>query len=232
MDLSLDYVEPKTDPLDLLAIIYGDIKIGKSSWCAKAPGAFFILTEPGHNYLRTRRQSIVDWRQFLEVCAALATPSADIQNVVIDTVDNLYSMCSAHVCREKGIEHESDLNYGKGWSFVSGEFKRAINRLAMLPYGIYFISHSRPLEIETRTGKITKMSPSLPKGGRTFILGLVDLVLYATAEDEDTRVIHTQPSVEFEAGDRTGRLPATLPLLPKDDHSDFQYFIKAFKGEL
>jgi hypothetical protein len=59
----------------------------------------------------------------------------------------------------------------------------------------------------------------------------VDIILYADLEvsrDADTqavtynRVLRTKPGATYEAGDRTGRLPAVIPL-------DFAEFAKAFE---
>jgi len=63
------------------------------------------------------------------------------------------------------------------------------------------------------------------------VLGMVDMVLYCGLEEvkgqegeqEFRRVIRTKPSLYYEAGDRTGRLPATLDL-------DFSKFIEAYNA--
>ncbi|MGH7143369.1 MAG: ATP-binding protein, partial [Planctomycetota bacterium] len=69
----------------------------------------------------------------------------------------------------------------------------------------------------------------LPERARSVVLGMVDMVLYCdatAAKDKDgnfitQRVLRTKPHPSYEAGDRTGRLPDTIPL-------DFGAFRKAF----
>jgi len=67
---------------------------------------------------------------------------------------------------------------------------------------------------------------------RKIVLGMVDMVLYCdlevtvgeNGEQRMRRVIRTKPSLYYEAGDRTGRLPETLDL-------DFSKFYEAFNTE-
>ena len=62
-------------------------------------------------------------------------------------------------------------------------------------------------------------------------LGMADIVLFCHLEAQTgpngeplvRRVIRTKPSVYFEAGDRTGRLPETLDL-------DYTKFVEAFRA--
>ena len=126
------------------------------------------------------------------------------------------------------VEHESDLGYGKGYAIVNNEFQRVLTKLAFLPYGLFLVSHSKEIEVETRTGKYTRIVPTLPDKARKIVLGMVDMVLYCDLEDgggsrPPAGVIRTKPSQYYEAGDRTGRLPETLDL-------DFGKFLDAFNA--
>ena len=127
------------------------------------------------------------------------------------------------------IEHESDLGYGKGWALINNEFHRVLTKMAFMPYGLFLVSHSVEKEIETRTGKYTRIVPTLPDKARKIVVGMVDLILYCDLEavtDEEgktsyRRVMRTKPSPHYEAGDRTGRLPETIDL-------DFSEFTEVF----
>jgi hypothetical protein len=138
-------------------------------------------------------------------------------------------MCAEYICQRFKIEHESDLEYGKGYALVNGEFHRVLNKLALLPYGLFLVSHSQDKEIETRTGKFTKVVPTLPDKARKLVLGLVDIILFCDFEPTTgldgkptyRRVLRTKPSATYEAGDRTGRLPEVIEL-------DFAAFVAAF----
>ncbi len=104
-----------------------------------------------------------------------------------------------------------------------------LTRMAFLPYGLYLVSHSQEKEIATRTGRHSRIIPTLPEKAHQIVIGLVDLILFCdvetvTAPDGQThyrRVIRTRPSARYDAGDRTGRLPETLSL-------DYDVFAAAF----
>ena len=222
----------RTSIADLSALVYGPSKIGKSSWCSNADKALFLATEPGLNSLEVFQSPITCWDDLLQACADIAEGKHDFKTIVIDTIDIAYRMCSDYVCKKFKIEHESDLGYGKGYALINNEFQRVLNKLAFLPYGLIMISHSQQKEIETRTGKHTRTIPTLPEKARKMVTGLVDLILFCdldmtTGTDGKPiyqRVMRTKPSLSYDAGDRTGRLPDMIPL-------DFAEFMKTFNGQ-
>ncbi len=154
---------PKPDLADLTVLVYGATKIGKSTWCSNADGALFLSTEPGLNSLEVFQTPITSWEELLAACGEIAEGNHPFKTVIIDTVDNAYRMCAEHVCRKFKVEHEADLAYGKGYALVTNEFQRVLNKLAFMPYGLFLVSHSQNVEIETRTGKYTRTVPTLPE---------------------------------------------------------------------
>ena len=222
---------PKPDLADLTVLVYGATKIGKSTWCSNADRAVFLSTEPGLNSLEVFQVPIRSWDELLAACGEIAEGNHEFRTVILDTVDNAYRMCAEHVCRKFKVEHESDLGYGKGFALTNNEFQRVLNKLAFMPCGLYLISHSQEVEIETRTGKYNKTVPTLPEKARKIVLGLVDMVLYCdieTAAGPDNkmaarRVMRTKPSLNYEAGDRTGKLPEVIDL-------DYAKFAEAFNA--
>jgi len=222
-------IKPKEDLRDFIILIYGASKIGKSTWCSHAENALFLATEPGLNALEVFSVTITCWDEFLKTCAEIAEGKHDFKTIIIDTVDNAYRMCADYICRKFKTEHESDLGYGKGYTLINNEFQRVLNKLTLLPYGLILISHSHEHEIETRTGKHTRIVPTLPDKARKLVTGSVDLILFCdidiqSGEDGqyiNQRVIRTKPSPDYDAGDRTGRLPDMIPL-------SYPAFLKAF----
>jgi hypothetical protein len=220
---------PKPDLADLTVLCYGPTKIGKSTWCSGAEGAVFLSTEPGLNSLEVFQVPVRTWDELLAACGELAEGNHGFKTVIIDTIDNAYRMCAEYVCRKFKVEHEADLSYGKGYALIQGEFQRVLNKLAFMPYGLYLVSHSQNIEVETRTGKYTKTVPTLPEKARKIVLGLVDMILYCDIETTTgadnkvtaRRVMRTKPSLYYEAGDRTGRLPEVIDL-------DYSRFIEAY----
>ncbi len=221
--------QPKPNLADLTVLVYGQTKIGKSTFCSNADGALFLATEPGLNALDVYQVPIQSWDDLLNACAEIGEGKHAFKTIVIDTIDNAYKFCTEYILRKFKVEHESDLAYGKGYAIVNNEFQRVLTKLAFLPYGLFLISHAKEIEVETRTAKYTRIVPTLPEKARKIVLGMVDMVLFCDLEmvtGEDgaqsvRRVIRTKPSLYYEAGDRTGRLPETIDL-------DFRKFLDAF----
>ena len=229
--LPTEKTPPKKSLSDLTVLVYGPSKIGKSTWCSQADGALFLAAEAGLHSLEVYQVPVSTWEELLLACREIAEGKHPFKTVVVDTVDNAYRMCAEHMCAKAGIEHESDLGYGKGFALVNNEFHRVLTKLSLLPYGLFLVSHSLEREFETRTGKHTRTVPTLPDKARQIVLGMADVILYCDLEltagpDGSTvarRVIRTKPSSNYEAGDRTGRLPAVIDL-------DFGKFVEAFNG--
>ena len=221
-----------TDLSSKTTLIYGQPKIGKSSFASHFPGALFLECEPGLSELEIYKVPTYSWPEFLAACKLVAAGDHPFKTIVIDTADNAFKFCSEHICAKHNVEYEGDLPHGKGWAFVKNEWHRVLTRLASLPCGLVLISHATSKTIETRTGEHIKTQPSLPDRARNVVLGLVDMILYCdTACRKDAegnlvteRVIRTKPHPTYEAGDRTGRLPEVLPL-------NFDMFRRAFSGE-
>ena len=222
---------PKPSLADLTVLVYGATKIGKTDLCSHAESALFLATEPGLNSLEVFQTPITSWDDLLVACAEIAEGKHPFKTIVVDTIDNAFRMCAEYICRKFKVEHEADLNYGKGYALISSEFQRVMNKLAFMPYGLFLISHSQSVEIETRTGKYTKIVPTLPEKARKIVLGLVDMILFCDIEASTSsdgtvlarRVMRTKPSRDYEAGDRTGRLPDVIDL-------DYTRFIEAFNA--
>jgi len=211
--------------------IANDFVVHNSTWCSQADGALFLATEAGLNNLEVFQAPIGNWEELLTACKEIAEAKHDFKTIVVDTIDNAYRMCAEHICQKFKIEHESDLGYGKGYALINNEFYRVLNKLSLLPYGLFLVSHSQEKEVETRTGKITRIVPTLPDKARKTVLGMVDSILFcdlevtrsADGKSVSRRVVRTKPSAHYEAGDRTGRLPETIDL-------NFQAFLEAFNN--
>lgn len=217
----------KTALEDLTVLIYGSPKIGKSTLASKFDAPLFLATEAGLNHLEVHQLPCPDWRTFTEACAEVAKGKHKFHTIVIDTIDNAHHICVEYMRAKLGIQHESDLEWGKGWAAVKEEFSRVLTKLSLLPYGLVMVSHADIVELKSRTAVINKAVPTLQKGARDIVLGMSDVILYCESivtEEGEKRIIRTKPSENWEAGDRTGKLPPALPL-------EYQAFVKAFNGK-
>lgn len=222
--------KPKTEWENFTTLIYGAPKTGKSTLASQFDHPIFLATEAGLNSLETFNVAIDSWDKFLEVCGEIAQGKHEFKTVVVDTVDNLFSMCSAYICKKNNIQHESELDWGKGWKLVKEEFARAITKLSLLPYGLLLISHAEPEEIKTRTGTITKWRPTMPRQAKEKILPMCDFIFCCAIENGakgEQRFVYTKPSENWDAGDRTGKLPPKIEMRYAEIKKEFD---KAVKG--
>lgn len=230
--------EPTTEGIDflsLLTLLYGSVKIGKTTTASKFPGGYFLPTEPGYRALNCRKTPIKNWNSFTKFIKIMEKSPKKVKSVkvwIIDTVDNLAKFCMDFVCGRDEIAHPSDAEWGKGWEAWRDEFTRWIMRLINLGNGVVFISHSVTREVVSRSMKIDKTMPALPKTCYTIINNLVDRILfmdyYRKVKSKksskyipgETRCVFCRPSEDFEAGDRTGLLPRSIPFLTEKELVD------------
>ena len=223
----------KKDPFAATTLIYGHPKVGKSSFCANFPNALFLATERGLDYLNVYQVPITTYEELCEVYKELKAGNHSFQTIIIDTVDRLYQIVRDYVMKKNNIQHESELEWGKGWEFVSKTFSTVFYNFTNLPMGVVIISHAEQKEEKTRIGKEVKIYPTLPKKARDLIVNFVDNILYFDTVDtvdsegkpQTMRVIRTKPSQAYEAGSRIGDLPDDIPL-------NYEEYMKAIKGAL
>jgi hypothetical protein len=225
MSLPNEKRKPIRDLSREIIFIYGIPKIGKSSFAASMPDALFLSTEQGLNHLEVFDMPINNWVGFLAAISELEAEPTKYKTIVIDTADNLFMFLRDFTYNKLGIKHESDAEYGKGWDIASGEFRKQVTRVSKLGTGLVFISHSTEKEIQKgpRKGEV-KVTHTLPTRARQLIQSMADMILYMEIDDDGNRVIRTKETVGYEAGDRTGRLPDTLPL-------DYEAFCAAYYGD-
>jgi hypothetical protein len=194
------------------SLIYGQPKVGKSTFASQIPNALFLATEEGLNSLEVYKVSISSWEDFLQTGRDLVEEKHDYQTLVIDIGDYLYKYCEHYICRTNNVKHVSDLPFGKGYSLVKDEFIRAILKLNALGFGLVFISHAKEREQAKKTIKTTYMDTSMGNQASQAVCGLCDFILYFYIDDSGKRCIRTKPSKYINAGDRTALLPEIMEM--------------------
>lgn len=189
--------------------LYGEKKIGKTSFLSKFPKPHFLMFEPGYKGLRIHYklmgevQTIEAWSNFKEYVEMLCdVDNHSFRTVPIDTVDLCYKACLTYMCKREGMEHPQDLPYGKGWALVSNEFQGEINKLIQSGLGVVFVSHATEKEFKGRTGgKYDKIIPTMPGQANDFISGLADAIIYYGYYGNE-RVMTVRGSDEIVSGHR------------------------------
>lgn len=211
--------------------IYGSPKAGKTTFASHFPDAIFIATEAGTKFVEVNQITdddgeptvINSWKQFKEAVKMLITTPHDFKTVVIDTVDNASDLCTRHVNAENGWAHESAGEYGKGSALIKREFKTVIDALLASGLGVVFITHEKQGEKEDRGVKRQFTDVSLGNSFKNYITGASDFILYCYRNSKGERLMLTKATDNVNAGDRSGKLPAVMPL-------DYQLMIEALRA--
>jgi len=235
----------KRDLKDMIVLLYGPAKVGKSTFANEAPGAIFLATEPGLNQIECYKittqgaDCCTSWEDVQQGVKELMKHAKETKaiddafgTVVIDTVEELCDLAAIYVVEQhnrkadRKAEHISDIGYGKGYAALWQEVKRCINTIARSRYGLFLIAHSHEITKEDATGEYTVTVPNLSGRLKNNIEALADLILYTDIQTKDDkseeRVVFTKPSKYHCAGDRTAMLPAKMPL----DYSAFEDVLK------
>lgn len=211
--------KPQFSMSNLSMLLYGAPKIGKSTFCSRAEDALFIATEPGLNHLETYNVRVNSWREFLEAMALIAKGNHPFKTIVIDTVDKLCDFCEQELCTQNNVASLSDFAFGKGYALYKTEMSRVFQKVFALNMGVILTSHTQLTDVDTPQGRITRWTPTFPKRIQDVIIPMVDIIGFAqnvvslneNGERVEERVLQTKTSSLWEAGDRTGRLPETIP---------------------
>lgn len=229
--------KPSNSLNKLSMLLYGAPKIGKSTFCSRIDNALFIATEPGLNYLETYNVRVNSWLEFLEVMAALKREKHDFKVIIIDTIDRLCDFCDSYICEQAKAQTIGDVGgYGKGYALFKTEMNRVFQKIYAMDLGVVITSHTVLAEIPTPSGKQTQYQPSVQKRIQDIIIPLVDIIGFAHSvmsinkegDCVETRVLETSETASWVAGDRTGRLPSTMPF---SFHVFKKHFIKPVEPE-
>lgn len=99
-------------------VIYGEHKIGKSTFAASFPGAVFIKTEDGLDHIDANSFPLCEtYGAVIECINALLTEPHEFQTACIDSLDWLERLIFAQACADSGKGYKSieDFGYGKGY---------------------------------------------------------------------------------------------------------------------
>lgn len=221
-----------------LFLVYGREKIGKTVLFSQFPDALFLMTEPGAKGLEIYKVDIKNWQNMLDAVKALEKEDR-FKTVIIDTVDNAYTMCLDHVCKRMGIDYpgedmEGKADYGKSWREVKNEFTVMVNRIIATGRGLCFTSHAKIEEIKPKSSPSwNRVTPSMSSQASRVIEALVDFYFYADymkdINGKNIRVLITEGDEAVWAGHRE---PAKFPLLlPLKKKGGYDVIVSGFKGE-
>ena len=199
-------------------------KLGKTAQACRMPKPFYLRFEQGINAINGLAYAdLTCWRDFKKVNKQLTNPKTldkareTYSTIIFDTVDVAVQWCEDFVCTTNDITKLGDLPYGQGYSIMSKEWFKEINKLTNAGYTIIFIAHSKEKEkIDPITGE--SYTQLCPVGGSQadLILNLVDLIGYVRSNGIDEEGNEIMSSIyfantkEFQAGSRFKYLPKVI----------------------
>lgn len=215
----------KRDLYEYNWLIYGQPKVGKTTFAAEFNDPLFICTENRHKHLNIYKMPAEgcysDWSQLKDIFRKIIqdTKSGKFKwkTVVIDTIDNAYKFCREYTNKKLNISHESEAAWGKGYEEIKTEFFRVFSALTSLDIGIVFISHSKEKFLKDEVVELTKTTPSLDDKGQAVINPLVDIIGYIgfnpDKEKREQRLLYLQGTKTLDAGCATDVvMPAKIDL--------------------
>ena len=200
---------------DQTILLYGREKIGKSTLAASFDKPIFLEFEAGLRNISCDKISCPTWKHATGAVDLLRREDHGYLVVVVDTVGRAWDRCRADVLAKNGWSHEQEGGYGRGYDAIRDEFRNWFDALVNLGLGVVLIAHDQSEEITKPTKVVSYTSAKLDKRCRSIIVPEVEMVLFAdteTTKDGTTRVLRTKRTEYFEAGDRSGRLPESIPL--------------------
>lgn len=194
-------------------LIYGQPKIGKTTLAAHFPKNLLLAFEPGYNALdNSMVQPITRWAEFKQVLNQLGKNEVKekFSTITIDTADLAWEACEKYICAQNPNDSGEvpkalgEIPWGKGYDLCKKEFDGALRQIAMLGYGLVFISHEQLKNVKTEKGEeYQKFMPTLADRPRLIVNRLVDIIAYLRLSTEDgKRYIYTRGSERYEAGSR------------------------------
>ena len=117
-------------------VIYGDVKIGKTTFACGAPNPVLIPVEEGFRHIKGVNHFPLVTRSGDVVTAIrqLCEEKHDYQTVILDTIDELEKMIWAEICKQSGSQsiNQAMGGYGAGIKAANAQIKTILNALTIL----------------------------------------------------------------------------------------------------
>lgn len=234
MEITLPQVKSKasTDLSDYSILMYGEEKIGKTTFAAQFPEAIFLMCEPGSKALEVYQRPINSWAD-MKAYLKLLSKDTKFKTIVIDTVDIAYLLCERATCVALGVEDIQDADFGKGWRKVAAEFSTWMNYAAKLGKGVIFISHAKEKSIKNRAGdEHHRTVPTMDRRASDIMEAMVDIWVYYKYNRNGTRTLQIRGTEEIAAGVRTPKNFIGISEIPggKTPEEAYKNFVGAFNN--
>ncbi len=218
-----------------ICTIYGDPKVGKTTFGCSAPSPIVIQAEEGLGMLDVPHFPKAEtFDDVMSALASLYSENHEFESLVVDSLDHVEPLIWAEVCREHNVANLEALPYGRGYTEALARWRQFLDGVAALRdqknMFVILIAHSQVVRIEDPTQPaFDAHSLKLHKKAAALVQETSDVIGYAAqklmtvtedagfnakrtrAKTTGERVLHVAPNPAFVAGNRYS-LPPTLPL--------------------
>lgn len=228
----------KTTDLNPDVWLYADSYVGKTTFWDKFDNVLMVNTDGNTDNTSSPVIPLSDevtkegritkrkfaWEVFLELIQELEVENTEgYKTIVLDLMEDLRDDCRNYIMDKYNWEHESDGQYGKGWSMVTREFANAIKRLKMVGLQVVYISKELRSDITLKSGSTrTTFKPNIDDKTANFLTGTVDITMRAFVDDNDKHMIQLSKETNVFGG---GRYEFKQDIIPLEKES----FIEALK---
>lgn len=226
-------------------VIYGDSKVGKTTFASKAPDPIFLCTEDGTNNLDVARlPKPTDFDSVLAMLDELTTEKHQYKTFILDSLDHLEPLIWQKVCKELKINSIEEAGFGKGYVNAGEKWVLLFSKLKKLKEKMHvvLICHSNIKSFndpslasayDRHELKLRKEATALTKENADAILFATFKSTVGTTKDgkskglsDGSRVMFTEYRAHHDGGNRFG-LPYEMPI----DWNEFEKEIKASSPE-
>lgn len=207
-------------------LIFGEPKIGKTTFAAGADKVLFFNFENGTEFLPLDVDPvpIQKWSELKSYIKQLRDPEIQqmYSTICIDTVTIAAQLCERYVCLQNNVEHIKDIPYGAGYSMPATEFFNVFHEISMLGYGIIFLAHTKTQYseyLDEKGEKIQQVTADVDKRIFSVLNGMCDIIAYAEKQYDPisktmTRVLYTDADApNMVTGGRCAQFfPKVIPL--------------------
>jgi hypothetical protein len=216
--------------------VYGEHKIGKSTFAAQADGAIFIPTEDGQDNVEAQAFPLCKaWQDILTCITTLYNEDHNYKTAVLDTADWAERLAHKRVAEDKEKSSIEDIGYGKGYVFAADLFNEMFDGLNALRQkkgmDIIILCHAEIRRFDDpMADSYDRYQLKLHKLVGKILQEWCDVIGFAQqesrvskedqgfkktrtrAETIDRRVLRLNPSAAYDAGNRYD-LPETVELI-------------------
>lgn len=191
-------------------LVYGDPKIGKSTFAIKGGKVLIADCESGYRFMGMNGldgdiaeiQKFSDMRDVYDIAS-----KGEYELIVIDPVNELLEKLMEDTRKIAGMCQSDKISLTmKGWGYVKTTIKRMLKGFRDLNINVLIIAHTKEEDFDG----ITKKSPRFDANLSKDLMGMMDVIGYmrlATIDGEKQRIVTFESSETYEAGDRTSILP-------------------------